>query len=348
MISINNTVIDDETIPLPKSMWQEINHSRSARSHPCDCVVGVSRHVMELKQFISARAASPHPILLIGERGLRQEQVARALHEAGATASQPFITVNTYTLSEERLYQLLFGHNNVFDAAGQGTVFLNGLVSLPGMIQPRLAVFLEEMKWRMNREGTRLPRLVISTDWNQAAIKAENRIGYSLVELLRPHSFAIKPLRERSEDIGPLAGYLLNRLVTRLQTGKYELTHETIKALADYHWERNIDELEAVLEGALAQAQPQRIDINLLPKRIQQANFNSLPPSGVDLPQIIDNFERTLIETALRQTKGNQTKAARLLGLKVQTLNMKLKRFQMHTFGVESSESAAHHSPAES
>lgn len=337
MSSVNNMVFDEGLVREP----DKATSSSGCAAHADDCFVGVSRHLLELKEFVSASAASPHPILLVAERGLRQEQVARALHEASPAASQPFIAINTYRLSEDHLYHLLFGSKNVFKAMGQGTVFIRGLVTLPPIIQQKLAALLEEMKWRLNREEAKLPRLMISTEWNQAEITAENRIGYSLVEWLRPHSFAIKPLRERSEDIAPLAVHLLDRLVSRLQTGKYELPPETLRALSAYSWDRNIDELEAVLEGAMAYARPHQIDVNLLPERIQHANFNSFPAGGVDLPQIMDDFERSLIEMALRQTNGSQARAARLLGLRAQTLNMKLKRLRLHSFRAEPSDTLA-------
>jgi DNA-binding NtrC family response regulator len=98
--------------------------------------------------------------------------------------------------------------------------------------------------------------------------------------------------------------------------------------LSDYQWEGNIDELEAALESAIGATHPQLIDETLLPSRVRYAALKSIPTSGIDLPQMVDEFERGLIETALRQTHNNQTKAATLLGLRVQTLNMKLKRFK--------------------
>jgi DNA-binding NtrC family response regulator len=98
--------------------------------------------------------------------------------------------------------------------------------------------------------------------------------------------------------------------------------------LSDYPWEGNIDELEAALESAIGATQPQLIDESLLPSRVRYAALKAIPSSGIDLPQMVDDFERGLIDTALRQTNNNQTKAATLLGLRVQTLNMKLKRFK--------------------
>jgi DNA-binding NtrC family response regulator len=95
----------------------------------------------------------------------------------------------------------------------------------------------------------------------------------------------------------------------------------------EYQWPENIDELEAALEGAIAALPPPQIDESVLPARIRYARLKSIPPEGVDLPQIVDDFERELIATALKQSGGSQTKASKLLGLRVQTLNMKLKRY---------------------
>jgi len=106
-----------------------------------------------------------------------------------------------------------------------------------------------------------------------------------------------------------------------------EIANEAMRLLIEYEWERNIDELESVIESMLTNAPPPRIDENLLPDRIRYASLQAIPPSGIDLPTVVVDYERRLIETALRQTGGNQTKAGRLLGLRVQTLNMKLKRF---------------------
>jgi len=100
-----------------------------------------------------------------------------------------------------------------------------------------------------------------------------------------------------------------------------------MRTLVDYRWERNIDELEATIESLIANAPPPRIDESLLPDRIRYAALRTIPASGIDLPGVVDDYERSLIETALWQTGGNQPKASQLLGLRVQTLNMKLKPY---------------------
>ncbi len=296
-----------------------------------ECFIGVSTNIAGVKQFISVQAAQRQPTLLIGERGLRQEQVARVLHQAGANWAQPFFSVNAHSLDSDALHALLFGPRGMMETCVGGTIFINELTRLPALLQQRFAAHIEEERWRAHSSKSgqgRSPRLVFATEWNPAQMTAENRIGYGLVELLRPTSFTIKPLRERSEDIPYLAKHLVEKIVKRLSKGPHEITPEAMKMIADYPWEGNIDELSAALESAICNTGPQLIDESLLPSRIRYAALKSIPQTGIDLPQMVEDFERSLIDTALRQTGNNQTRAAALLGLRVQTLNMKLKRFK--------------------
>lgn len=297
-----------------------------------ECFVGVSTNVAGLKQFISVQATQHQPTLLISERGLRQEQVARVLHQASENWAQPFFAVNAHSLDSESLHSLLFGHRGMIETCENGTIYVNELTRLPALLQQRFAAYIEELRWRGHSGKTNGqkngPRLIFATEWNPTEMKVENRIAYGLVELLRSSSFTIKPLRERSEDVPYLANHLLTRIIKRLNKGPHEITPAAMKMLADYAWDGNIDELEAALESAVNSTKPQQIDDSLLPSRVRYAALKAIPTSGIDLPQMVDDFERNLIETALRQTNNNQTKASALLGLRVQTLNMKLKRFK--------------------
>lgn len=313
--------------PQPRPALTLINSPRLISYENYECFVGVSTNVADLKSFIGVHASQMHPVLLIGERGLRQEQIARVIHQASAYWGQPFFAVNAHGLSSDALHNLLFGPQGMIDTVKNGTIYINELTSLPLLLQQRFAVYLEEQRWRERGGQAMRQRLVFASEWNPSDRTAENRIAYGLVEMLRPFSFTIKPLRERSEDIPYLAKHLLTRVAQRLNKGAHVLTPDAIHALAEYHWESNIDELESVLESAVGGMPPQQIDESALPTRIRYASLKSIPPEGIDLPQIIDDFERNLIATALRQSSGSQTKASKLLGLRVQTLNMKLKRY---------------------
>ncbi|MFN0119383.1 MAG: sigma-54-dependent transcriptional regulator [Blastocatellia bacterium] len=292
-----------------------------------ECFLGVSGNVSELKEFVSSQASQAQPLLLIGERGLRQEQIARALHQAGHYNTQPFFGVNVHGLGGDALHALLFGQRGVLENCQQGTVFINDVAGLPVLLQQRFAVYLEEYRLRVWSGKTVRQRLIFATEPIGGRAPEFSRVAQGLFETLRTSSFSIRPLRERSEDIPYIAGQLIERICQRLGKGAHEIAPPAMRMLADYAWERNIDELEEVLEGAIARTPPQQIDETLLPSRVRYAALKAIPLTGIDLPTLVDDYEKTLIETALNQTGGNQTKAAKLLGLRVQTLNMKLKRF---------------------
>ena len=310
--------------PQPRPALTLVNGYREVSYENYECFIGVSPNVSDLKQFIGLHASQTHPILLIGERGLRQEQIVRVLHQASAQWAQPFFAVNAHGLSAEALHNILFGPQGMIETVKHGTIYINELTSLPQILQQRFAVYLEEQRWR-GRDNRQ--RLVFSSEWNPADRKAENRIAYGLVEMLRQASFTIKPLRERSEDIPYIAKYLLSRIAQKLGKGTPELAPSALAALTEYAWEGNLDELESVLESAISCLPPQQVTESTLPSRIRYAHLKSIPPDGIDLPQVVDDFERNLIATALNQSGGSQTRASKLLGLRVQTLNMKLKRY---------------------
>jgi len=310
--------------PQPRPALTLINGNREISYENYECFIGVSTNVSDLKRFIGAHASQTHPILLIGERGLRQEQIARVLHQASSQWAQPFFAVNAHGLGPEALHNILFGPQGMVETVKQGTIYINELTSLPPLLQQRFAVYLEEQRWRV-RDSRQ--RLVFASEWNPADRKAENRIAYGLIEMLRHLSFNIKPLRERSEDIPYIAKHLVSRIAQKLGKGAHEITAEAIAALMGHNWEGNLDELESVLESAISCLPPLQINESVLPSRIRYAHLKSIPPDGIDLPQIVDDFERHLIATALDQSGGSQTKASKLLGLRVQTLNMKLKRY---------------------
>src|SRR5262249_28857801 len=200
----------------------------------------------------------------------------------------------------------------------QGTIYINELTSLPLLLQQRFAVHLEEQRWReRDGQGVR-QRLVFASEWNPADRTAENRIAYGLVEMLRPFCFTIKPLRERREDIPYIAKHLVACIAQKLNKGAHKITSKALSALTEYKWDANLDELESALESSISRLPPQQVDESVLPSRIRYARLKSIPPDGIDLPQIVDDFERELIATALEQSGGSQTKASRLLGLRIQ------------------------------
>ena len=311
-------------VPQPRS---PLSLADDASRRQFECFIGVSASVAEMKNFVSAQSALSQPVLLTGERGLRQYQIARALHQASERREQPFFAVNARCLTGDALDHLLFGSRGVMEAIKSGTIYVNELIGLPALAQQRLAVYLEEQRSPRAIKLAAWPRLVFAMDDDNSERTTENRPPFGLAEQLRQSSFRLKPLRERSEDIPYLVDHLAAQIARRLGKGEHKFTSEAIGMLMVYKWKRNIDELEAVLESAIANAPPPRIDEARLPSHLRHATLQAIPNDGIDLPRLVNDYERSIIERALRQTSGNQAKAARLLRLRVQTLNMKLKRF---------------------
>src|SRR5215510_15582009 len=155
----------------PRPALTLVNGNREISYESYECFIGVSPNVHDLKKFIGVHASQTHPVLLIGERGLRQEQIARVLHQAGAQWAQPFFAVNAHGLGAEALHNILFGPQGMVETVKQGTIYINELTSLPQLLQQRFAVYLEEQRWR-GRDGRQ--RLVFASEWNPADRKAEN------------------------------------------------------------------------------------------------------------------------------------------------------------------------------
>ncbi len=311
----------------PRPSLSIVGGRKAISAENYECLLGVSPTVHVMKEFIAVQAAHSQPTLIIGERGLRQERIARALHEASDYSQRPFFAVNAHGLSGDALHSLLFGPRGVMETLQVGTIYINELAGLQIMLQQRFAAYLEEQRWRGPASRFSGQRLIFATEMSAGDRTAENRIAYGLIEMLKPHSFTIKPLRERSEDIPYIAIHLAAQIARRKNKGVCQIAPGAMRLLMEYKWERNIDELESVIEGAIEAVAPQTLDESLLPPRIRHAMLKSIPPEGIHLPEIVDDFEKSLIDTALRQSGGSQTKASRLLGLRVQTLNMKLKRF---------------------
>ncbi|NOT58979.1 MAG: sigma-54-dependent Fis family transcriptional regulator [Acidobacteria bacterium] len=288
---------------------------------------GESAHARELQSFITQAAQQVHPVLLLGEAGLRQEELARALHQASAQARQPFIAINAHALSEEALHLLLFGEMarpGVLQSLARGTVFVNELTRLSPRLHQRLGVYLEERHWL--RDEAAEQRLILVADVTAAPSATESRVAQGLLELLRPYRVVLRPLRERRADLPAIAGELLRRLTEQANRRALTLSPKALEAMTDYDWPENLEELAGVLRAALAQVPPHQVTDECLPTRIRFAQLRTLPESGIEMSQLVEDYERNLLTTALRQTGNSQTKAARLLGVRVQTLNMKLKR----------------------
>ncbi len=286
-------------------------------------------------------AAIDSNVLISGESGTGKNAVARELHMRGPRARHPFVTIDCAALPGSLIDSELFGHERGaftdavvaragrFELAGPGTVFLDGVTELPLEAQGKLLRIVEEK--RVERLGGRsslevAARVVASADAGvEDAVRAGTFRG-DLFHRLRVLPIRLPPLRERPEDVLPLARYFLKRAALAAQREPPSLSRDASAALRDYQWPGNVRELRHAVERAWHAAEGRVIGIEHLPAEILEAPALGEADALARRPTL-DEVERRYVAATLRHVRGNQTEAARVLGISRKALWEKRKRY---------------------
>ncbi len=303
-------------------------------------IVGVSQAIEQLLSQIQRAAQSLLPVLIRGESGTGKELVARQLHDRSPRASGPFVAVNTAAIAESLVESELFGHSRgaftgadraregVFRQADGGTLFLDEIGDMPASVQTRLLRVLQEglVQPVGSEEVIRVDvRVVSATHQDLEEAITEKTFRQDLYFRLRGIELYIPPLRQRREDILPLA-------VSFLGT-EHALTPTATSALVAHQWPGNVRELKQRIESAVAMAESQSIDVRDLGLIRDDTSLPSLDPfeKYYDLPltegreHLVEEFERAMVQRALASESGNISAAARRLGIHRQSLQQKMK-----------------------
>ena len=286
-------------------------------------------------------ALSDSNVLITGETGTGKNAVARELHARGSRAKRPFVTIDCASLSASLIDSELFGHERGaftdavvaragrFELARNGTIYLDAVTELPFDTQGKLLRIVEEK--RVERLGGHTSvavnaRLVASAD---ASIEDAVRGGtfrHDLYHRLRVLPIFVPPLRERPEDVLPLAKYFLRRSAAGARTHAPPIARDAAAALADYAWPGNVRELLHTIERAFDASEGGPITLAGLPANILEAPAIA-PDTALARRPTLDQVERRYIASTLRVVRGNQTEAARLLGISRKALWEKRKRY---------------------
>ena len=290
-------------------------------------------------EMVSRAAAHDVPVLLKGESGTGKSVLARALHRMSPRASRPFATVNCPSLSEELLSSELFGHaQGAFtgavrdqigrvEAAEGGTLFLDEVGELPANVQARLLRFLQEKQFeRLGETRTRKAnvRIVAATNRDLDAAVRAGGFREDLLFRLNVVEVTVPPLRERREEILPLARRFLDFFARAARRPAPELSPEAEAALLAYRWPGNVRELRNALERAAILTSAQVLGPQAFPERIAQSAA-AVPSLGGDFSA--EQIEREHILRVLARTP-TQEEAARILGLDASTLWRKRKKYE--------------------
>jgi two-component system NtrC family response regulator len=278
-------------------------------------------------------------VLILGESGTGKELVARALHYNGPRARAPFVVVNCASIPDNLMESELFGHvrgaftganrdrNGKFQRAHGGTIFLDEIGDLKVDLQGKLLRVLQEGE--VERLGEGIPRrvdvrVIAATHRDIEEMRERGEFREDLYYRLSIYPIRLPPLRERRGDI-PL---LVKHFIEKHSGGKdLRFSPESMELLKAYSWPGNVRELENVVERALILKDDGELGPDILPPRILDAKTSAfrgeIPDEGIDL----EEFEKELIRKALDKAGGNQTKAARYLGLTRPTLIYRMEKY---------------------
>jgi DNA-binding NtrC family response regulator len=300
-----------------------------------------SRAMRDLIEQVRRFAATDSNVLISGETGTGKNAMAREIHGRGPRAKRPFVTIDCAALSSTLIDSELFGHERGaftdaiaarpgrFELAGAGTVYLDAVTELPIEAQGKLLRIVEEK--RVERLGGHVSlaveaRVVASADAGVEAAVRDGRFRGDLFHRIGVLPLRIPPLRERVEDILPLAKYFIVRVAAAAGRQPLSLTRDAATALSDYHWPGNVRELRHVVLRAFDAAESGVITLEHLPTAILEAPVLKPDEAATRRPSLED-VERRYIAATLQQVRGNQTEAARLLGISRKALWEKRKRY---------------------
>ena len=303
-------------------------------------IIGQSDRMQAVYQMIETVAQVQSTILITGESGTGKELVARAIHDLSPRANKPFISVNCGAFTETLLESELFGYvkgsftgatanrKGLFDAADQGTIFLDEIGEMSPAMQVKLLRVLQERKVRpvgAHEETEVDTRVIAATNRDLAAMVKDGTFREDLFYRISVIPMELPLLHERGADIAELTEHFIKKFCA--QTGRsISISPQALQLLEAYSWPGNVRELEHTIERAVALEKTDTIQPERLPDQVtkySQARISSeleLPSEGIDLTAHLDQLEKTYVMEALRRTDGNQTNAASLLKMSVRSL----------------------------
>ena len=326
----------------------EVRADRRRRDQtPETKIVAQSAAMREVVRFAGRIAASGvTTIMLQGESGTGKDVFARFLHEASPRHDSPFVAINCAAIPETLLESELFGYEKgaftdarslkkgVLELADGGTVFLDEIGELPLHLQAKLLRVMEDQSFRRLggvRDVTVDVRVISATNKNLGEAVRNREFRQDLFYRLNVIQIVLPALRDHSDDVIPLVEHFIhfyNRKFERNVTG---VTSEAALLLQAYDWPGNIRELRNVVERAMVLEEQDQLTVEnlVLGEEAPGASFSASSVSPSRSGMSLEDTERSMLTEALQKTGGNQTQAARMLGISRDTLRYRIKKFNL-------------------
>jgi Nif-specific regulatory protein len=321
---------------------KELRQILESRGRP-EQMIGNSSSMREVYRYIAQVAPSATTVLIRGETGTGKELVARAIHQKSAFHEGPFIAVNCAALPESLLESELFGHEKgaftgafstrigKFEASQNGTLFLDEIAELSLSAQGRLLRAIQEKEFQRvgSMENIRLNvRLIAATNRNLEKDVQVKRFREDLFYRLNVFTIVLPPLRERGADILLLSDHFVKKYSKLHRKQVERISTAAIEMLSSYHWPGNVRELENVIERAVLVCEDNVIEGHDLPRIIPQTTrIKCSARNSGTFENMVASYEKELIIDALKDCKGNQTNAAKLLKTTKRIIQYKIEKY---------------------
>jgi len=308
-------------------------------------IIGTSRPMRELFETLSLVAPSDATVLITGESGTGKELVAGAVHHNSSRQNGPFIKVNCAALHENLLESELFGHEKGaftgaaeqrkgrFELAHRGTLLLDEIGDMSLTTQAKILRVLQDGEFERLGGSKTIKvdvRLLAATHKDLERMVESGSFRQDLFFRLSVVPLHLPALRERPEDIPLLADHFLQQYSTKNRKDIRSFHAEAMEALLAYQWPGNIRELENAVERAVILCLGEQIGARDLPAAVRQAGEQGAPALVPRPGMTLKEMEKELILSTLQKTGGNRTQAAEILGITRQTLQNKLREYEMN------------------
>jgi two-component system response regulator PilR (NtrC family) len=330
----------------------------AAARNSLDNIIGASPAMEKLKQTIRTVASTNSTILIYGESGTGKELVARAVHVCSPRATQPFVSVNCGAFPETLLESELFGYvkgaftganqnkRGLFEVADGGTIFLDEIGEMTMAMQVKLLRVLQERTVRPVGSANEIPidvRVIAATNRDLDKQVTENTFREDLYYRLSVIPIRVPGLRERPEDIPLLVNHFLKKYAPAAGKSIVRVSPSALEGLCGYEWPGNVRQLENTVERAVALEATDELHVELPAERpkakaaaagvgipgIAEAGASSVLPDGLDMEKYVAQIERNLLQAALGQSNGVQTKAADVLGISYRSFRHLMKKYDL-------------------
>lgn len=305
-------------------------------------MIGNSSLMREVFRQLAQVASSPTTVLIRGETGTGKELIARAIHQKSLCKDGPFIAVNCAALPESLLESELFGHEKGsftgatnmrigrFEAANNGTLFLDEIGEMALPAQSRLLRAIQEKEFQ-RVGGTHSihvnVRLVCATNRDLDSDVREGLFREDLFYRINVFAVTLPPLRNRGADVLLMADFFVKKYADLHNKNILRISTPAIDMLSAYHWPGNVRELENVIERSVIVSGSDTIEGHDLPPTLQLKDVTMAGKRNDTFDNLVAAYERELIVDALKDTRGNQTEAARILGTTKRIIQYKITKY---------------------